>query len=131
MRRDAIDIFHVEQGHQAIHARLLNWAAWARVRPNYAQCPMFRALGVKSNSWQWHAPEIRDTIDTLDAMRLEKAVAALPDKLRTATRWWYVFQSPPVRRMCQHLGCTTDGLLKMCADSRTMLENSLTSIRTM
>ena len=49
-----------------------------QVRPNYAQCPMFRALGVKSNSWQWHAPEIRDTIDTLDAMRLEKAVAALP-----------------------------------------------------
>lgn len=130
MKREPIDLFHVERRHSAIHARLLNWASWARVRPSYAQCPMFKALGVKSNSWQWHMPQIRDTVDIIDAMKVEKAVIALPEKHRIATQWWYVFQSPTVRVMCQRLGVTQDSMLKLCADSRTMLDNRLTQSAT-
>lgn len=127
MKREPIDIFRVEPRHEAIHYRLLNWAAWARVRSPYAQCPMFKALGVKSNSWQWHPPSFRESVDILDAAQMEKAVVSLPERHRIACQWWYVHQSPSVNRMCQRLGVTRDGLMKLCTDARTMLDNRLST----
>lgn len=123
MKRDFVDVFHVERHHEAIHARLLNWAAWVSVRPHYATSPMFQALGVRSNSRQWNAPDIRDTIDTLDAAAIEKLVHKLPIQHADVMRWWYVYKWPSVRVFCRKIGKSDSGLLSICNDARTMLQN--------
>ena len=122
MKRDYVDVFHVERHHEAIHARLLNWAAWVSVRPHYATSPMFQALGVRSNSRQWHAPDIRDTIDTLDAAAMEKMIHKLPAPHADAMRWWYVYKVP-VGAYCRAAGVNPAGALRLCTDARTMLAN--------
>lgn len=125
MRREPIDIFLIERRHHAVHARLLNWAEWARVRGYPKTSPMFAALGVRTNSRQWHTPDIRDTIDPLDAMKVEKVVAQLPDRHAAAVRWWYVYQKPPVRSMARALATNEHGLARYCTDARTMVDNRL------
>ena len=125
MRREPIDIFLVEKRHHAIHARLLNWAEWARVRGYPKTSPMFAALGVLTNSRQWHTPEIRDSVDPLDAQAVEKVVAQLPDRHAAAIRWWYVYQKPPVRMMARALATNEHGLARYCTDARTMIDNRL------
>lgn len=126
MKRDeTIDVFHVESRHDAIHAKLLNWAAWVRIRGYPAMSPMFRALGVRSNSRQWHPPVVNDQIDVLDAMQIEKEVAKLPPQHAEALRWWYVTQSPPAHVFRRRMGYTWDTLKKVCSDARTMLTNRL------
>jgi hypothetical protein len=51
----------------------------------------------KSNAWQWHTPEVRETVDIQDAMTLERMVCALPDKERLAIKWAYVLRTLPGR----------------------------------
>lgn len=58
MQRDAIDMHSVPEHQRYIHERLVNWARWVEVRPHYAISPMFKIMGYRSNSRQWHAPEL-------------------------------------------------------------------------
>lgn len=125
MKRDFVDVFHVERHHEAIHARLLNWAAWVSVRPHYATSPMFQALGVRSNSRQWHAPDIRDTVDTLDALKLEKTMRHLPEKNRAALQWHYLYPFILPWRACRFLGVSQEGLRKLVVNARQMVDNNL------
>ena len=125
MKREAIDIFIVEKRHHAVHDRLLNWAEWARVRGYPKTSPMFSALGVRTNSRQWDVPEIRDSIDPIDAQAVEKVVAQLPDRHAAAVRWWYVYQKPTVRAMARALATNEHGLARYCNDGRTMVDNRL------
>lgn len=122
MKRDYIDFHEVADIHLAIHARLCNWARWVRVRPasSWTVSPMFRQY--RSKAFQWHVPEIKDEIDTLDAQAMEKAVFHLPDPHRAAIRWNYVFASNP-GGMARQLGLSSDGLMRMVSDGRTMLKN--------
>lgn len=113
--------FHIVPEHQLpMHERLLNWARWVRVAHPRWQSPIWR-LG-KSNSRQWHTPEVREETDILDAQRMEKAVGRLPEKHRAAVRWHYVFRTTPIqaRRM---LGVTNEGLQRLVIDGRTILGN--------
>ena len=102
------DLNHIEQRHAAIDTRLGQWARWVRVRPSGgATAPMFRMY--QSKARQWHAPVIQTPVDTLDAVLVEKAVAALPEKHRAAVRWSYVFSGNPVA-MARSLAVSKQGL---------------------
>ena len=124
MRVTEIDDYNrVQDRHQAIHARLVNWERWVRVRPHgWATAPMFRMY--QSKSRQWLAPDIQEPIDTLDAALMEKAVYALPEKHRQAVRWWYVYRRDPVA-MARNLGVSKQGLADLVEAGRTMLKNRI------
>ena len=123
VQETTIDYNYVPERHAAIHARLVNWRRWVTVRPHgWATAPMFRMY--QSKSRQWHAPDIQEPIDTLDAVLLEKAVSALPVKHREAIRWSYVHCGSPVA-MARELGVSKQGLADLVTDGRTMLQNRL------
>jgi DNA-directed RNA polymerase specialized sigma24 family protein len=121
--REIVDFNHVATEHEAIHARLENWRRWVTVRHHgWATAPMFRMY--QSNARQWHAPVIQTPVDTLDAVLVEKAVAALPEKHRAAVRWSYVHAGNPVA-MARSLGVSKQGLADLVTDGRSMLQNRL------
>lgn len=121
--QDTVDYNHVKPEHEAVHERLSNWARWVRVRPHgWQTAPMFRMY--QSKSRQWHAPDIQEPIDTLDAVLLEKAVSALPVKHRDAIRWSYVHCGNPVA-MARELGVSKQGLADLVDSGRTMLQNRI------
>lgn len=120
MKRDYIDFHWVADEHLAIHRRLLNWERWVRVRAGTNQAPIWR-LG-KSNTRQWHSPEVKEHTDILDGMAMEKAVTKLPPSHRDAIRWCYVWQTTPTQAR-RKLGVTNEGLQKLIHDARTMLVN--------
>ena len=123
VQETTVDYNHVPERHAAIHARLENWRRWVIVRPHgWQTAPMFRMY--QSKARQWHAPVIQTPVDTLDALRVEKAVAALPEKHREAVRWWYVYRRNPAA-MARSLGVSKQGLADLVEAGRTMLQNRL------
>ena len=118
MKRD-IDFHGVEERHQAIHARLLNWARWCNGRPGSSVSPMFR--GYRSTD-VWAAPSVSEPVDKLDAAKIAKAVIALPDKHRGATQWHYVKPVAP-GKAARELAVTLVDLAQLVIDARTMLIN--------
>ena len=135
MKRDPIDFHSIEDGHIEIHTRLLNWSRWVRPGRSHWVSPTWRQG--KSNGRQWHLPVVRESVDTLDAHRIEKAVAALPAKHRDALRWAYVWgtSSPLVARMngwpywpdqaARSLAMSLSGLKRTMREGRIMLINRL------
>lgn len=118
-----IDYNHVPDHHKAIHERLENWRRWVIVRPHgWQTAPMFRMY--QSKARQWEAPVIQNPVDTLDAVLLEKAVAALPEKHREAIRWNYVHAGNPLA-MARTLAVSKQGLADLVDSGRTMLKNRL------
>lgn len=121
--KETVDYCYVALEHEIIHARLENWARWVTVRHHgWATAPMFRMY--QSKARQWHAPVIQTPVDTLDAVLVEKAVAALPEKHRAAVRWSYVHAGNPVA-MARTLGVSKQGLADLVDAGRTMLQNIL------
>jgi len=120
-----IDLNHIPARHEAINLRLEEWARWVRVRPQaWVMQPMFRYA--KSNTRQWETdPHIHVEINTLDAHEVEKTVAGLPDKHRTALRWCYVFAFIPVGKVQRELGLTRAALGQLLNDARDMMRNRL------
>ena len=118
-----IDYNYVHERHEAIDARLRNWARWVRVRPHgWQTAPMFRMY--QSRARQWEAPVIQNPVDTLDAVVVEKAVSALPEKPRAAVRWSYVHSGNPVA-MARALAVSKQGLADLVDAGRTMLQNRI------
>ncbi len=122
MKREPIDFFIIEPSQLDMHRRLENWSRYVSGgRGSWTQAPIWK-LG-KSNGRQWHQPEFRPSVDTLDGHKLEKAVAALPEPHRDAIRWAYVFTYINPGKMRRHLGVTDSGLAKLVKDARSMLVN--------
>ena len=120
---DTVDYNYVHERHADIHARLENWRRWVIVRPHGWQvAPMFRLY--QSKSRQWEAPVIPNPVDTLDAVLMEKAVSALPEKHRAAVRWSYVHCGNPVA-MARALAVSKQGLADLVDAGRTMLTNRI------
>lgn len=119
----SVDYFIVSEAHADIHNRLELWARWVKPRKaGWTVSPMFRQY--RSHAWQWETPEVRATINILDAVEIEKAVAQLPEKHKCAIRWNYVFKSSPVA-MARQLGVSKEGLADLVRVGRTMLENRM------
>ena len=120
---ETVDYNYIAAHHEAIHARLVNWERWVRVRPNgWFTHPMWRSA-LTSRQWDV-SPHIGTPVDTLDAALMEKAVYALPDKHREAVRWWYVYRRDPVA-MARNLGVSKQGLQELVTEGRTMLKNRI------
>ena len=121
--QEAVDYSHVKPEHEAVHERLSNWARWVRVRPQgWQTAPMFRLY--QSKARQWEAPVIQNPVDTLDAVVVEKAVSALPEKHRAAVRWSYVHSGNPVA-MARALAVSKQGLADLVDAGRSMLQNRI------
>lgn len=121
-----VDFHHVDEHQRDMDARLVNWAQWVKPRSPSWVSPMFRQA--RSNAWQWHAPEHRQTCNILDAQAMEKAVCQLPEKHRTAIRWHYVYPVPP-HKVQRALGVTEMALYQLVRDARQMLMNRATDER--
>src|SRR5512146_2435930 len=117
--RSYVDFHEVRPEHAEVHARLENWARWCRNRPGLSVHPMFR--GAKSGQ-DWEPVTVTTRVDTLDAQRIEKAVAGLPHRQQVALRWCYVFRTAP-RKMAAGLGESLAGLADLVHEGRQMLVN--------
>jgi DNA-directed RNA polymerase specialized sigma24 family protein len=122
MKTRQIDFHAVDANHWEIDARLVNWARWVKPGRQSWVSPMFAQY--RSKAWQWERPEVKDPINTLDAMLMEKMVGALPDKHRTAIRWAYVVRCTPAI-VFRFMGVNADGLMEYLHDARQMLKNRL------
>jgi DNA-directed RNA polymerase specialized sigma24 family protein len=121
---DYVDFCYVPQHHEAMHARLGNWARWVRVRPHGCQThPMWRH-SVTPRGWDID-PHISTALDTLDALLIERTVSQLPEKHRDALRWHYVRKADPAG-MARRLGVSLAGLLELVCDGRAMVANRAT-----
>ena len=120
----SIDLNHVHPRHDAIDARLNEWARWVKVRPvSWATAPMFRMYKApKQFESDLYVPI---AINTLDASEIERAVSFLPPAHRTALRWCYVFAHIPVGKVQRELGATREALAGLIHDGRSMLVNRL------
>lgn len=83
---------------------------------------MFR--GYRSHAWQWEMPEIKPEVSSLEALETEKIVSSLPEKMRTALRWCYVFNDSPTR-MCRELNVDMDGLEELVTYGRDVVNDRL------
>ena len=113
-----IDYFRVPEGQAEIHIRLENWGNWVKPGFGTAICPMFRLA--RSNSRQWHTPELRATINLGDAILIEKHVAKLSPRNAAALRWCYVFRTGE-RHARKVLDTDRPGLFKLICDGRQKL----------
>lgn len=118
----AIDFQHVEDKHRAIHERLLNWGRWVTPGRSSFVSPMFRQY--RSNAWQWHAPEYRESCDILDGQLVEKEISKLPEPHREALRWCYVHRCAAIHA-CRALAVSYAGLALLVRDGRQMMCNRL------
>lgn len=120
----SIDFNHIPARHDAIDARLNEWARWVKVRPvSWSMQPMFRNFRApKQYETDLHVPI---AINTLDASEIERAVSFLPPAHRTALRWCYVFAHVPVGKVQRELGATREALAGLIHDGRSMLVNRL------
>jgi hypothetical protein len=119
MKRDSIDFHEVAAKHEEIHARLRNWARWAKP-PGGAECsPMFRGYRCTD---VWAAPEVSDPVNTLDAHKVAKGVAALPELHRHSIQWCYV-RPVAVIRIRRALKVSEAALWRLVTDGREMLVN--------
>ena len=118
----AIDFHFVEDKHEQIHARLENWARYVAVkRPGWVTSPMFRQY--RSKAWQWHMPELRVEIDSLDGHRIEKAIASLPEPWRGVIRWAYIWKYGELQAR-RNFAMTQIGLWDALSRGRDMLKNT-------
>lgn len=118
-----VDFHKVDEHHKEIHQRLLNWASWVQVHSGGKIHPMWK--NARSNAWQWHTPEHRETCDILDAQKMEKEVSKLPPDERTAIRWMYVFRNHP-KAACRNLQVDAPGLMRLCRAARSKLAHICT-----
>lgn len=123
MRNDKIDFHAVAPQHEAMHLRLINWARYISPGRGGSLCaPMFR-LYRSTDGWISHEPQM--PIDALDGLKIERAVSALPEKHRDATRWSYVYSSHgmSIHKACRALAVQQDTLQRLIYDARSMLKN--------
>lgn len=121
--REHIDFHAVEPHQHDIDSRLRNWAKWCNGTGSPATSPMFRMVPPP--------PRVRgeiaygsDSVDRMDAQKIAKEVAGLPEKHRHAINWHYVKPVSP-QRACRGLGCSMGALYQFVRDGRQMLINRL------
>lgn len=118
-----IDFSHIPARHDAINLRLEHWALWVRVKPQaWKMQAMWRQYRAPR---QYEVTEVKIELNTLECHEIERAVSILPEKIRTAIRWSYVYPGIHPNMVRRHLGVTTEALCQMLDDGRCMLINRL------
>jgi DNA-directed RNA polymerase specialized sigma24 family protein len=124
MAKQYVDFSSVPPSHWPIHDRLENWARWCRGsqrQTGSAGSPMF-SLYRSTDAKRVYGEETAVPIDRMDATRIAKAVAVLPDKHRRALNWCYLHPRNP-GGMARELGVQLEGLAHLVRDGRQMLIN--------
>lgn len=120
--RTEIDFHAVEEKHAQIHRRLENWGRWCNGSGGSDTSPMFRLFISPARARGGDIVTFSVPVDRSDAIRISKAVIALPDKHRAAINWCYVRPVSP-RRAAASIGTNLEGLMQYLRDGRTMLVN--------
>lgn len=120
--RTFVDFHAVEPHQREIDRRLANWGRWCHGTTAPMTSPMFRMVPPPPRVRSDMAYQVGTVVDSADAVKVAKAVAALPQSHRTAINWCYVKPVNP-RRACQVIGTTMEGLAKLVRDGRQMLIN--------
>lgn len=125
MIREPIDLHAVSPIHYVIHGRLENWARYIRDSMSRGTGqPMFRHYKPYLVARE---PAGYEEPDSLDAMKVEKGVAALPNKHAYAVRWCYVFPWRNEHRVCRVLAVQPAKLHELIGEGRSILKNRLTN----
>jgi DNA-directed RNA polymerase specialized sigma24 family protein len=122
--RTYVDFAAVPPSQWPMHDRLENWARWCRgspARDTARGSPMF-ALYRSTDAKRAYGDDTAVPIDKLDAQRVAKGVAVLPDKHRRALNWSYLHPFSP-GAMARELGVGLEGLAHLVRDGRQMLVN--------
>ena len=124
MMRDLPDFHVVLPTHIPVHDRLLNWAVVVGSSGGHSGvAPMFRNY---RSTEVWAEVRAKAAPDTLDAIKIEKQVYALPEKNCMALRWSYVyFHRMGLHKACRALAVNQAGLADLINTGRTMLKNRL------
>ncbi len=122
MATKSIDFHTVEEHQREIDQRLHNWGRWCKGSNVPMTSPMFRMTPPPPRVRADMAYQTVDSVDRMDAMRMAKAVVALPDKHRSAVNWAYVKPVNP-HRAAQAIGVSLDDLALLLRDGRQMLIN--------
>lgn len=118
-RENVVDFFAVDPKHIKMHERLVNWSKWAH-SPQWGRVqPMFRLYRPDDH---WEGQEPSTPVDTIDATKIQKAMAHMPEKHRSALGWNYIKRNNP-KRQAQALGVNLQGLADLVRDGRQMLMN--------
>ena len=118
------DFSRIPARHDAINLRLEHWGQWVSVKPQgWGIQPMFRQY--RSHAWQWHMPEIKAKVNTLEASETERAVSHLQDPHRSILRWLYVWPWVPVNAVRRDLGLTRAQMIALADDARDLVINRL------
>lgn len=125
------DFHSIRDEDSPIHSRLLNWSRWALGGKGYiTTTPMFR-LYRSGDIWSETDRPATIPVDTLDGIKMEHAVADLPTKHCSATRWQYVYSARgmSVWKACRTMSVTPDTLEVLVNDARTLLASRVCPIR--
>lgn len=114
---NGIDFNAVSREHEAMDARLKNWARWALGRSPGNVHPMFRHYRPDN-----YERVMLEPIDALDAQRIQKGVSHLPQRHALAVSWCYVTPGQP-GKMARQVGSSLEGLYCLIVDGRQMLLN--------
>ena len=127
MSIEYVDFNDIDPSHFAIHARLENWAHWARDRLPAGRggaprsSPMFDRYR-STEAAQVHGKEACIPVDKLDAFKVQAGVSKLPPPHAKAISWAYIFKQNP-RAAAASLEVTMAGLHRLVTDGRVMLKN--------
>lgn len=121
LMRAKVDFHAVEEHQRPMDKRLENWARWSNGRPGASVSPMFRLYRSPATA-RGDCNTGGVAVDGIDAMRMGKGVAHLPEPHRIALAWAYIDRTAP-RRACQALGVSMEGLALYVRDGRQMLIN--------
>jgi hypothetical protein len=121
--RQFVDFASVPVSQWRMHDRLENWARWARgsQKQSGTGSPMF-SLYRSSEAKRAYGEETTVPIDAMDAQRVAKGIAVLPDKHRRAIHWNYLHPRNPTGA-ARELGVTLQGLADLVKTARVMLIN--------
>lgn len=121
-KRRFVDFSAVPPSQWKIHDRLENWARWNDSRAGVETTPMFRLH--KSDAWHTreYGAETTIPVDKIDAQYMEKGVAKLPAKNRSAIQWFYLRPRNAVEK-ARELGVDLQGLADLVLAGRQMLVN--------
>ncbi|MCD2163515.1 hypothetical protein [Comamonas koreensis] len=124
--RGYVDFTQVLPQHRPMDVRLANWGRWCHGPMRRDVSPMFRGMP--------REPQLRqpgdvpaELMDPMDAAKVAKAVAGLPEKHRAVLNWCYVLdprskEASPARAS-KKLGTSLQGLADLLRDARQMLIN--------
>jgi hypothetical protein len=124
MSRTSIDFHEVLPKHRALDVELRNWARWIKPgRGGSGTHPMFRYY--RSSDVHEAAPLNVEPIRPMDAMRMEKAITAMPERHRISLQWCYYYchQGASIAVACRALAVSNQGLIDLIHTARQMLTN--------